>query len=114
MVAFSVVQDKSKFVNVFKVEEELRNEESALRALNENNVPSVPILHGIDTDKLAMLASPLGSSMDDLQSSTAAWMILGSMFVKCLQKVHEAGWCASQRCTPHQHGVSSKQYVCHW
>ena len=89
---FSVVQDESKFVKVFKVEEELRNEESALRALNDKNVPFIPILHGIDADKLAMLASPLGVPVDDMQGSTAAW-ILGSMFVKCLQKVHEAGWC---------------------
>jgi hypothetical protein len=89
---FSVVHDKSMFVKVFKDKDKLGNEESALRALNKRNVPHVPTLHGIDTDKLAMLASPLGFTVNDLQSSTAAW-ILGSMFVKCLQKVHEAGWC---------------------
>jgi hypothetical protein len=89
---FSVVQDKAMFVKVFKDEDVLGKEESALRDLNERNVPYVPTLHGIDMDKLAILASPLGSSMDDLQGSTAIW-ILGSIFVKCLQKVHEAGWC---------------------
>ena len=64
-------------------------EVKSLEQLNQNEpkVPSVPRLHGVSDDERAILASPVGSSFEELRGKLIAWKV-AAKFVVCLENVH--------------------------
>lgn len=82
------------FVKTFKTRADCQREVESLEQLNQNEpkVPSVPGLHGVSDDKRAILASPVGSSLEELRGKLIAWKV-AAKFVVCLEKVHQAGLC---------------------
>ena len=91
---FSVIGEPGKFVKTFESEDDCRNEEQSLRRLNEHDpeVPSVPRLCGVSNKKLAILASPVGSPVEELRGRAFAWVV-AARFVACLEHVHQTGLC---------------------
>lgn len=91
---FSVVNNPQQFVKTFENEEDCQREVVSLQRLNEHDpkVPSVPRLHGVSTDKRTILASPVGSPVEELRGRLLAWKV-AAKFVVCLENVHQAGLC---------------------
>ena len=82
------------FVKTFVTEADCQREVQSLEQLNQNQpkVPSVPRLHDVSDDKRAILASPVGSSLEELRGKLIAWKV-AAKFVVCLEKVHQTGLC---------------------
>jgi hypothetical protein len=91
---FSVANEPWKFVKVFESVGDCEREVDSLRKLNEHDpaVPSVPRLLGVSDDRRAILASPVGSPVEDLRGRLLAWKV-AAKFVVCLEKVHQVGLC---------------------
>ena len=91
---FSVTNEPLQFVKTFATKDDCQQEAAALRKLNESDpkVPSVPRLVGVSKDEIAILASPVGSPVEELRGRVLAWKV-AAKFVECLEHVHHAGLC---------------------
>ena len=83
-----------RFVKTFADEADCARESKSLHHLNQHepHVPSVPLLHGVSEDKGAILASPVGFSLEELRGRVIAWKV-AAKFVVCLENVSQAGLC---------------------